>query len=254
VTAAAPRRRLPKRTQQQTRDLMLRAAVDLIVERADATGDDVVAGALAHLRLTQVAERATQLVRAETGDDGALSITTGAIYQLWPSQPDFQADLLLHIAERESVLVPGLAESIRTFQEGAASGLPLEEVLSRTMERVFVHYLQDSLFRVQLSFLVSAKDPRVAAALAHRQRAFYVDADQAWQSLMQAYGLRPRHPYTVRHLAVAAAAQITGAVAIWYSGPESLRDPAGEEGWSLLSRMILGTFRQFTEPDPDKAR
>ena len=35
--------RLPRRTPEETRDLMLRAAVELIRERAQASGDEVLA-------------------------------------------------------------------------------------------------------------------------------------------------------------------------------------------------------------------
>ena len=52
---------MPRRTPEENRDLMLRAAVDLIRERAQASGDEVLAAALAHLRLTQVAQRATAI-------------------------------------------------------------------------------------------------------------------------------------------------------------------------------------------------
>jgi hypothetical protein len=248
VVAKAARRRMPKRTSEQTRELMLRAAVDIIRERANATGDDVVAAALAHLRLTQVAQQATALVRAETGDHHATAITTGAIYQIWPSQADFQAELLFHIAERQATLVPGLATSILRFNQAAAEQVPLADVLLDTMEEVHRHYCEDPLFRVELSFMISAVDPRVQKSLAHRQAAFKATADRAWQALMDAYELRPRPPFHVRDLTNAVAAVITGSVVIWFADAEGLADPAGEENRSLTGRTILAIFEHFTEP------
>jgi hypothetical protein len=67
-TPAELRERMPRRTPAETRDLMLAAAVDLLRERAQASGDEVLAAALAHVRLSQVAERATAMVREQTGD------------------------------------------------------------------------------------------------------------------------------------------------------------------------------------------
>src|SRR4051812_1288777 len=99
---------MPRRTPAETRELMLQAAVELLRERAEASGDKVLAAALAHVRLSQVAERATDIVREQTGDEKAKAITTGALYQQWPTQADFQVDLLFHIAELQSTLVPGL--------------------------------------------------------------------------------------------------------------------------------------------------
>ena len=100
MTSNVTRKRMPKRTLAETRELMLQAAVEMICERAEMSGDDIVASALSHVRLTQVAQRATGLVRARTGNLDAAAITTGALYQVWPSQADFQADLLFHIADR----------------------------------------------------------------------------------------------------------------------------------------------------------
>ena len=140
--------RMPRRTPEENRDLMLRAAVDLIRERAQASGDEVLAAALAHLRLTQVAERATSIMREQTGASEATAITTGAIYQQWPSQADFQIDILFHIAELQATLVPGLAESVAQFQRAQSEDLPLETVLIRLMEEVHRHYREDPLFRV----------------------------------------------------------------------------------------------------------
>ena len=241
-------RRLPRRSPGDTRDLMLRAAVDLIRERAQQTGDEAIAAALAHVRLTQVAERATDLVRTETGDLQAKAITTGAIYQIWPSQTDFQVAVLFHIADIQGALVPGLGESILRFKDGAARGVPLEVVFAQTMGEVHRHYCEDPIFRVELSFLIGACDPRVAVALAHRQWAFKANADQAWQGLLDAYDLRLRPPLKIRDLTNAMAAQVTGSVIIWFADPEALADPAGEEGWSLTSRTMFAIFLQFTEP------
>lgn len=240
--------RMPRRTPAETRDLMLRAAVELIRERAQASGDEVLAAALSHLRLTQVAQRATAIVREETHDDGATAITTGAIYQQWPSQADFQIDLLFHIADLQATLVPGLAESVVHFEEAESEDLPLETVLMRLMEEVHRHYREDPLFRVELSFLLGAGDPRLRAAIAHRQATFYETADRAWQALLETYGLQVKHPFAIRDLTRAMAAQVAGAVVVWFADPEILRDPLGEQDASLMSRVMVAIFDRLTEP------
>jgi hypothetical protein len=227
---------------------MLRAAVELLRERAQASGDDVVASALAHVRLTQVAERATSIVRAETGDETAKAITTGAIYQQWPTQADFQVDLLFHVADLQSQLVPGLPESLRRFEEARAEDVPLERVLMRTMEDVHRHYREDPMFRVELSFLIGACDPRLRSTLTHRQETFYVSVDEAYRGLLAAYGLQMRAPYTIRDLSRIIAAQIAGSVVVWHADPAILDDALGEKDASLMSRSILALFQSLTEP------
>jgi AcrR family transcriptional regulator len=239
---------MPRRTPAETRDLMLRAAVELLRERAQASGDEVLAAAVAHVRLSQVAERATAIVRDQTGDQRAKAITTGALYQQWPTQADFQVDLIFHIADLQSTLVPGLPESILRFKQAHADAVPLETVLARTMEEVHRHYREDPLYRVELSLLIGACDPRLRAALNHRMTAFYATADQAWQALLDAYELRMRTPFTIRNLSTAVAAQIAGSVVLWFEDRDGLDDPLGEPGWSLTSRSILAIFERFTEP------
>jgi hypothetical protein len=253
-TPAETRERMPRRTPAETRELMLRAAVDLIRERAQATGEEALSAALAHVRLTQVAERATGIVRQQTGDQKAKAITTGAIYQQWPTQGEFQVDLLFHIAHLQATLVPGLAESILRFKQAHASAVPLEEVFFQTMEQVHRHYREDPLYRVELSLLFGACDPQLRSALARRQSEFYESADQAWQALLDSYGLRIRRPYTIRDLSRAVSAQIAGSVVIWFADPDILHDPEGHPGRSLMSRTVLAIFERLTEPDTPRRR
>lgn len=242
-----------RRTVDQTRDLLLRAGVELLAERAQGTGDGVVAAALAHVRATEVARRATALVRAESGATAA-AVTTGAMYNLWPSQADYQADLLFHVAEGQAALRPGLDESLDRFAAAATAGVPLPEVVRGLVEEVFAGYCDDPVFRIELGFLISAADPRVREALRHRQERFTASAELAWQGLLDAYGLRPRTPWQVRDLTVAIAAQVVGAVVLWHANPAVLADPAGEPGWTLVSRGVVALVTAHTEPSRPAAR
>lgn len=228
--------RVRRSSKEETRALVLAAALDLVRERATTAGDDVVAAALAHVRLTDVAARA--------------GVTTGALYQLWPGQADFQAELVLHVAEVQSRLVPGLPESRAAFARARADGVPFEEVLRDAMEQVRRHYLADPLFRVELGFLPSATDPRVREAIAHRSEVFLGTAEQAWTAMLDAYDLRVRAPWTVRHLTVAVAAQLTGSVVLAWADPDGQDDPDGDPAWSLTARSILALVRSVTEPAP----
>ncbi|HEY6798424.1 MAG TPA: hypothetical protein VI248_27410 [Kineosporiaceae bacterium] len=249
----------PRRTVAQTRELLLRAGVDLLRDRAGEAGDSVVAVALAHVRFTQVAERATVLVRAESGDPDTPAVTTGALYNLWPNQTDFQADLLFHVAELQSALVPDLAESTVRFRQASARSEPLDAVLAELVDQVHRHYREDAIFRIELGFLISACDRRVQQALAHRHEAFAAGADRAWQALLDAYGRRLRPPYRIRHLTNAVAACLIGAVVLWYADPACVADPAdpagrdaapdpgGQPGRSLTARAVQALFDALTE-------
>lgn len=242
-----------RRSAEETRQLLLRAGVDLVRERVGRPGDETMAAALAHVRLTQVVDRATQLVRQESGDGGAPAVTTGAVYNLWPTQAEFQADLLLHIADIQSTLSVDVERGRAFHRASADAGVPLSEVLRLVVERVLKVHREDALYAVELGFGASAADPRVKAALRRRDDAFLAAVEPIWQSLLDTYGLRPRPPYTVHHLAVAVAMQIRGSVSLWYASPDIDADPAGEDGWSLTARAISAVFHAMTMPSDDPA-
>ncbi len=147
-----------RRTAAQTRALLLRAGVELLRERAGQDGDHVVAATLSHVRFTEVAQQATEMVRAQAGDAGAAKVTTGAIYNLWPNQVDYQVDLLLHVAQLQSVLVPGVDQSLSRFRAARDRGTPVDQVVADLARDVHRQYEQDPLFRVELGFLIGAHD------------------------------------------------------------------------------------------------
>src|SRR5690606_3112565 len=85
-----------RRSAETTRALMLRAGTDLAISALHDADEDAAARALSHIRLTDVARKATELESAQDGGPVA-PITTGALYQLWPSQAAYQADLMVHV-------------------------------------------------------------------------------------------------------------------------------------------------------------
>jgi hypothetical protein len=248
----AGHRRMPKRSKEETRELMLRAATDLLRRTACAQGDDAVAAALAHVRFTDIADRATELVRAELADAdperaATARISTGAMYQLWPRQADFQAELLFHLAETQAELDPAAEEILARCRAAAGQGVGFAQATAAVVERAFQHYRDDPLFRVELSFLTAACDPRVSAALAHRRRRFAGAADALWSEFLAIYGRRMRAPYRVQDLTTAVAAQISGSVVLWWAEPQAVRDPAGQPGATLAGRSAVLLLEAMTE-------
>ena len=73
-------------------------------------------------------------------------------------------------------------------------------------------------------------------------------ADQAWQALLDTYGLRMRQRFAIRDLTRAMAAQVVGSVVVWFADPDILRDPLGEQEASLMSRVMVTIFDRLTEP------
>lgn len=250
MTASTGARRLPKRSAEQTRALMLRAATELAAAYTDEANDAALSAALAHIRLTDVAAKATELAREESGQTDSLPITTGAIYQVWPSQADFQADLLFHIADVDAVVTPDAESVEEQLRRARAEQTPPAETIRASIEESFAATTSSATTYIVFSFYALAHNPRVRAALKRSYDEFAAEVDRRWQALLASFGLRVRAPYTIDDLATAITATLEGFAMRSRVDPERLRDPFGEPGWSLVSRTVTAIFTQFTEPVP----
>jgi hypothetical protein len=243
---------------------MLRAATELVCEGINDASDAAVAAALAHVQLTEVAARATRMVEAELaarapgpgsvpdGDaaqarDGA-PITTGAIYQVWPTQAEFQADLVCYIGELDAAYEPAIAAAAQIVADGVAAGQPAEQTLARLVGWSYERTRESPTFYVSLGFFLRSGNARVREVLAHGDQAFATAIRPVWQAMLDGYGLRMRPPYTVEDLAVAVSTLIEGFALQWKRQPERTADPLGEDGWSLAARLTVMMFTQLTEP------
>jgi hypothetical protein len=260
TTSRGARRRLPKRSLAETRELMLRAAANLVRRAVTESREDAPSAALAHVRLTEVAAEATRIVREElagtgasgTGASGAgAAITTGAIYQVWPTQADFQADLLFYIAGLDASSDSLIDELPPMIAAAAASGQPAAEALRVIIARSFEYTRQSALFYTSLSFYKHAANERVRQAMRRSTEAFGEGIRPVWQQLLDAYRLQVRPPYTVDNLSLAIGALIEGLSMAWLNAPELTADPLGQEGWSLTGRTAQMIFDQMTVSRPD---
>ena len=114
----APVRR--RRPREETRELLLQEAEDLLVERL-AEGSDSL-NPLAAMRITDVLAS----INARLEDEP--SMTTGAAYQIWESQTAFQDELLDRIMRK--VAVPWEVRAREAIAAAMAAGLPLMDVVA----------------------------------------------------------------------------------------------------------------------------
>jgi hypothetical protein len=231
---------------------MLRAATELVCVGMDDTSDAAVSAALAHVQLTEVAAQATTIVRSEISagelHDGVAAITTGAIYQVWPTQAEFQADLLFHIAELDAAFRPAIEEVTAIVAAAVAGRQPLQATLAAMIEASFSHTRDSAVFYVSLGFYLRSGNARVRQVLRHGDDEFVTAIGPVWQALLDGYGLRMRAPYTLDDLSISIGAMLEGFALQWKRQPERTRDPLGEDGCSLPSRLAAMIFSQMTEP------
>ncbi len=234
--------RARRRSAQTTRALMLRAGTDLAIEALHEADEDAAARALSHIRLTEVARKATEL---ESSDDGApvAPITTGAIYQLWPSQAAYQADLMVHVLSEAPLPVPARLHS--RALELIAAGTPAEQIMGELADLAFSRARATPEYDLALLFVPYSTLPRVGETLRETYREQDRAARPIYQAVLTSGRLRVRAPWKLDDLMAAMSALHDGFRVRLHSDPTIVRNRKGQ---SLLAEASIALFRSFTEP------
>lgn len=245
-TRPRPKRRLGRRSVERTRELMIDAAVNVLTRSLDDATDAALSVAVANIKVPDVVAEATRIEVAAQGAsiDEYLPMTIGALYQIWPTQSDFQADVVLHIASLETEVVP----TTDTTAAMIAMGITGTELLERTLAEAWEFTRDHRTFRILLACYTRAANPSIRAALSDSYRAFVTKVSEAWLATLTHSGLRVRDPYTIAHVARATAAVIEGFTLQWIADPEALRDPYGGDDFDLAVRTAVAVAEAFTEP------
>lgn len=240
-SAVDSRPRRTRRSAEATRDLMLRAGTRLALDRLREADEDAAARALAHIRLTDVAKTATEIERGEGQDRGA--ITTGAIYQFWPSQAAFQADLMVHVLTEEPLPAEDRLAA-RTLELIAAGG-PVEDVVSELAVMAYRIARTTEIYDLSLLFVPYSKLPRVGEALRKSYHDQARSSRPIYQALLMAGGLKIREPWRIDDMMSSISALHDGYRIQERSGSIDGDSPHGE---SVLGAATVAIFRAFTEP------
>jgi hypothetical protein len=219
---------------------MLRAGTKLAVDRLRDADEDAAARALAHIRLTDVARVATAIERGEGEDRGA--ITTGAIYQFWPNQAAFQADLMVHLLTEEPL--PAEDRLAARTLELIASGGSIEEILGELAIMAYRIARSTDIYDLSLLFVPYSKLPRVGEALRKSYRDQARSSRPIYQALLMAGGLQVREPWTLEDMMSAISALHDG-LRIQEHASAVVGDT--EHGEAMIRQATVALFRAFTE-------
>jgi hypothetical protein len=247
------RESLPKRTRESTRDLMLRAGAQLAKERVSATDEELLPSALAHIRLTEVVEAATALAAEEAQVSNPAPITTGAIYQIWPSQADYQGALLRHLIQDVTSRTPDFLTSEALTLLG--QGLDGTAVISRLADTSFRIYREDSLTYLYYCFYSIASIPEVRDELGESSRRFDGRLLAMHEALLSAAGRGLKAGVKMEDLVATLVAVVEGFTLRWRVDPGTIRE--GDD-WctdeeigtsvSLIGLAAKSIVEGFTEP------
>lgn len=131
-----------RRTREETRELLLDAAVRVVLARSN--GDlDGSTNPLAGVRITDALEEVNRLLRDR--DRSAPQMTTGAAYNIWPSQEEFQQALLDKILL--DAATPEIDRVKAELDSGLRQGLDWRELVTRCFGVDFeVSYEEPTMF------------------------------------------------------------------------------------------------------------
>lgn len=234
-----------RRTGEQTRALLLRAGMQMLLERGVSAG-------VQHIRLQDVLRR--------TG------LTTGAAYRLWTDQADYHRDLAVAMVRMRVI---GSAEGMRAMVEQlVASGATGEEVL-RAAALDYVRssdlhaddptdLLDAQSFRIALALRTTADTwPELTEASHARHRESIEAFAELYREIADAYGMRMREGLTIKDFTEAMAALAEGFA---IRSLERLEHPtytlSGEDGmpageWTLLGLSVRALVTSFMTPRDD---
>ncbi|WP_030610915.1 hypothetical protein [Streptomyces sclerotialus] len=244
--------RRSRRSPAETRALMLEAGVELVRRHAADASDQALAGPLAHIKVTEVARLATEIAAdRRPGVGPAQPITTGAIYPLWPTQADYQADLMFHLLGPDAY--PEDRDAVAELLTLADTTAPVEAILTTFAAGCLERARANPLTYVHLTFYVLGEHPEVRAAAHGGYRRLGIGYAAATERLLAREGRRTAAGRTVADFVVALLAALEGFClrARVDPGTPPPDDPAPRAPLpDLLGATLVALWNSFTEPDP----
>lgn len=231
-----------RRTGEETRALLLRVGMQMLLERGVSAG-------VQHIRLQDVLRTA--------------GLTTGAAYRLWTDQEDYQRDLAVAMVRlRLSSPTEFAFAAVRDLVESGADGDEVIRAAADTQVRTSAMDAADPAdareaqqFLISLALRTTAQTwPELREASRERHEQSIASFAEFYAYLMEAYGLRMRSPLTITDFTEAMAAMGEGFAVRALEGMEHPRIdavdgdevPTGE--WSLFALGVRALVNEFMVP------
>jgi hypothetical protein len=239
-TDGAVRRR---RTREETRALLLDAAVRMVMGRIVGNGDGSV-NPLADVLITDVLEEANRVLGA--ADPAARTMTTGAAYNIWPAQADFQADLLSRVLDEAAT--PGMERVRAATLNGLARHLTWQAVLADAIEVDYRESFAEPSMFLMIGLAALAAPGDVAAGEQRANERYVAETGELLAAIVRYAGRRLRAGRSIEDLVWAIEALEIGYLLRMRVDPAiPLRPDAS--GASALAAAAAGIVEAFTEDE-----
>ena len=187
--------------------------------------------------------------------------TTGAFYNIWPTQPDFRRALLDHVLRLDQLQADDAITEL-LLKATADPDTPPREAFRITANLSFDELKDDPAFRLQHALWNRADaDPEVRTRLQRLYASISTTMIPRYEELLAGSGRRMAAPHTLATMAVALTALFEGLVLRYAVDPDAVPDdagpPAGVDGdreaprWSTYACLAHTLMLGMTEPDPE---
>jgi hypothetical protein len=239
-TNGAVRRR---RTREETRELLLAAAVRVVKGRLLGDGSAAV-NPLANVLITDVLEEANRALGV--ADPEAHAMTTGAAYNIWPAQADFQAALLSRVLDEAAT--PGMDRVRAATLNGLARQLAWRTVLADTIEVDYRESFDEPSIFLMIAHAALAAPGDIAAGEQRANERYVAETGELLAAIVRYAGRRLRAGRSIADLVWAIEALEVGYLLRMRIDPAiPLRPDA--DGASALAAAAAGIVEAFTEAD-----
>lgn len=231
-----------RRTGDETRALLLRVGMQLLLERGVSAG-------VQHIRLQDVLRRA--------------GLTTGAAYRLWADQTDFQRDLAVSMVRlRLSEPADYARDAVQQLIDAGADGDDVIRAAALVHVRTAALQMSDpddareaQQFIIALALRTAADTwPELKQASRDRHEESIASFAEFYAMLMEAYGMRMKTGLAIRDFTEAMAAMgegfavraMVGIEHPTYQIAETDEAPSGE--WTLFGLGVRALVNEFMTP------
>lgn len=241
--AAEPKRR--RRTRRESQALMLQAGAELALESLDADGETV--DPLAFIRIADVAERATEIVRRTDPDAGA--VTTGSIYPIWGDQAAFQSDLLAHLLEADHLGVAPEWNQLASYLERTDDDV--RAAVARVVGIGWEHAHRNERLLLVLAHATQRHSPELHQLLVAHYERVWQQLIPTMQLICGRFGYRARPDATFGGFVRVVVGMIDGLTVQAHLEPDTfaeLDQDLGGDRVTLVGAAAAALFDAWFEP------
>jgi AcrR family transcriptional regulator len=228
-----------RRTREETRELLLDAALRVALGRSNGDHGNST-NPLAGVRITDALEEVNRQLRDL--DPQAAEMTTGAVYNIWPNQEDFQSALLDRIMVEAAL--PQIGQVRAALDEGLRLGDDWRSLVARCFGVDFdVSFREPTMF-LMIGVSALATPERIRATNEQGNAQYVAETGEILRRIIRHGGRRLAPGRTIADLVWAIEAIEVGYLIRQRTNPEITSRRAG--GRTAVQTAIIGLVEGFT--------